>query len=80
MLDFTIEELENLDKYLEECKKEEEEKCKLKTYWYLPLDNYNQPNGEIKEIKLTWYQYQGMKQEGHYVYDSYMSACERAID
>ena len=25
----------------------------MKTYFYLPLDNYNQPNGNINEIKMT---------------------------
>lgn len=51
-----------------------------KKYWYLPLDNYNQPNGLVKEIELTDEEYQVMKNRGQYVYDSYTQALMRAQD
>lgn len=51
-----------------------------KKYWYLPLDNYNQPNGLVKEIELTDEEYQVMKNNGQYVYDSYTQALMRAQD
>ena len=50
----------------------------MKTYFYLPLDNYNQPNGNINEIKMTVKDFKEAKKNYIYIYDSYAQALQRA--
>ncbi len=52
----------------------------MKTYYILELDNFNQPSGIIKEIKLSKKDYQKMKNDYIYIYESYFQALQRAID
>lgn len=60
--------------------RENESRMEKKTYYWLPLDNYNQPNGHIVELVINESEYEAMKKQGEYVYSSYMQACERAMD
>lgn len=53
---------------------------KMKTYYLLRLDNYNQPDGLISELLLTKEQYEKMKKEYIYIYESYCQALQRAQD
>ena len=55
-------------------------KLEKKSFWYLPLDNYNQPSGNIIELKLTETEYQAMKNRGEYIYNSYYQAILRAYN
>jgi hypothetical protein len=52
----------------------------MKTYYYLPTDNYGQPDGNIVEVTLTPDQYEQRKANGEYIYDNYYSANCRAND
>lgn len=49
-------------------------------YYYLPLDNYNQPNGNINTIYLTRDEYLKLKETHVYIYDSYIQAMLRAYN
>ena len=49
-----------------------------KTYYYLPLDGYNQPDGNVNEILLTKEEYQEAKKNYVYIYERYFDACNRA--
>ena len=49
-------------------------------YYYLPLDNYNQPNGNINTIYLTRDEYLKLKETHVYVYESYTQAILRAYN
>ena len=60
--------------------REKKSRMEKKKYWWLPLDNYNQPNGNIVQLEMNDYEYQAMKKRGEYVYDSYMQALMRAQD
>lgn len=60
--------------------RENESRMEKKKYYWLPLDNYNQPNGHIVELVINESEYEAMKKQGEYVYSSYMQACERAMD
>ena len=51
-----------------------------KEYYYLPLDNYNQPDGTINTIELTKEEYKKAKQNYGYIYDNYDQALNRAIN
>ena len=53
---------------------------KTKTYYLLSLDNYNQPNGLMSEVSLTKEQYEKMKKEYIYIYESYSQALQRSQD
>lgn len=58
-------------RYTKESKKE---------YWWLPLDSYNQPNGQVVTLALTEEEFRELKNRGQYVFDSYYQACLRAQD
>ena len=70
--------------FLESVKKEIEnnvnEEMQRKIYWWLPLDQYNQPSGKIVKLEMNFYELQVMKNRGEYIFTSYMSACERAFN
>ena len=51
-----------------------------KTYWWLPLDNYNQPSGSILELELNDDELKVMKNKGEYIFDSYYQAMLRAYN
>ncbi len=51
---------------------------KKQVYYLLPLDSYNQPNGNVNEVMLTKVEYEKMKEYGYYVYDNYANALWRA--
>lgn len=51
-----------------------------KTYYYLPLDGYNQPDGDVREILLTKEEYQEAKNSYVYIYDNYSAAVRRSQD
>ena len=51
-----------------------------KKYYWLPLDNYRQPNGNIVELEMNYYELNVMKDRGEYVFDSYYQAMLRAND
>ena len=53
---------------------------KMKTYYLLRLDNYNQPDGLISEVVLTKEEYQKLKKEYIYIYEDYSQALQRAQD
>lgn len=53
-------------------------KSKLKTYYLLELDSYNQPSGIINEIELTKSEYDDMKSKYIYIYENYSTALMRA--
>ena len=50
------------------------------TYYMLNLDSFNQPCGTISTIELTEEEYLKMKKNYIYIYDSYDSALQRALD
>lgn len=50
------------------------------TYYLLPLDNYNQPDGSIREVQLTKEEFKQAKVNGHYIYEDYIAAVSRAMD
>ena len=52
----------------------------LNTYWYLPLDSYNQPNGLVNTIELTEADYLRIKKDYGYIYDKERDAERRAQD
>jgi hypothetical protein len=66
----------DLQKDLAEFVENEEEK---KTYYFLPMDSYNQPDGTVQEIELTEARYKQLKKTYVYVYDSYADAMTRAM-
>jgi len=47
-------------------------------YYILPLDSYNQPNGNINEIFLTKEEFEELEGKGYYIYKNYASAAWRA--
>ena len=49
-------------------------------YYYLPLDAYNQPNGNINTIYLTRDEYLKLKETHVYIYENYMQAMLRACN
>lgn len=51
-----------------------------KKYYWLPLDNYGQPNGNVVELEMNYYKLNVMKDRGEYVFDSYYQAMLRAND
>lgn len=54
-----------------------------KKYYYLPIDQYNQPNGFIEEIELFPCDYEGLRTAKGiivYIFDNYRDACRRAED
>lgn len=51
-----------------------------KTYYYLPTDQYGQPDGNTNELVLTEQEYEQMKARGCYIYDNYSTALWRAQD
>lgn len=51
-----------------------------KTYYYLPLDSYNQPDGNVLPILLTDEEYLKHKETYVYIYDDYAAALCRALD
>ena len=60
--------------------RENESRMERKKYYWLPLDNYNQPNGNIVELEINDFEYNAMKKQGEYIYSSYIQVCERAMD
>jgi len=63
--DFTIEEQEKICKYL-----------KVKKYYILELDQFNQPNGMINIEFLT----ETQKNNTSYVFENYNEALRRALN
>lgn len=57
-----------------------EKKQSKNTYYYLPLDNYNQPNGLVEKVELTEEEFKQAKANGHYIYGNYQQAMYRAMD
>jgi len=53
-----------------------------KTYYFLPLDQYNQPIGTVEEILMTEGEYNYCKKYelDFYVFDNYQDALRRALD
>ena len=58
-----------------------------RTYYWLPLDSYNQPNGNVEEISLFPSDYEDLKncnmQDSYpywWIYEDYHTALERACD
>lgn len=51
-----------------------------KTYYYLPLDSYNQPNGHVISIELTEAEFAKYKKSYVYIYDNEIDADRRAQD
>lgn len=51
-----------------------------KIYYYLPIDGYGQPDGNVNEVQLTKVEYEARKAQGQYIYDSYSQALYRAQD
>lgn len=53
-----------------------------KTYWYLPLDSYNQPSGQVQEIVMTIEEYNEAIRNDliPYLFDNYEQALRRALD
>jgi len=51
-----------------------------KTYYFLPLDSFNQPNGTVREVELTEEEFLNAKKRGIYIYDDYGTALRRAQD
>lgn len=53
-----------------------------KLYWYLPLDNYGQPSGDIKMVWLTDEQFKDIKNNVfspyYYCYKEYADALWRS--
>lgn len=49
------------------------------TYYYLPLDNYNQPDGTVQKVELTEEEFKQAKENGHYIYNNYSTALRRAL-
>jgi hypothetical protein len=47
-------------------------------YYYLPLDSFNQPTGDVQEIALRKCDYILNKRNGKYIYDNYYDALRRA--
>ena len=47
-------------------------------YYYLPLDGYNQPNGNVNQIELTEEEFLNYKKCGNYIYDNEADADWRA--
>ena len=86
LINESLKEFDNCKKInvLDDLKKEIEKNIASemvrKKYWWLPLDNYNQPTGNIVELELNSYEYQAMKNKGDYVFDSYYQAMLRAND
>ena len=64
----------NLKDSLEELEKIKKEHMSRKKYWWLPLDNYNQPSGSILELELNDDELKVMKNKGEYIFDSYYQA------
>ena len=56
---------------------------KTNIYYYLPLDQFGQPDGNICEISLTYDQYREIKKQPlhplYYCYEKYESAYNRAL-
>ena len=65
---------------LKDFEKIKSERMERKKYWWLPLDNYNQPNGNVVELDLNFDELEIMKNKGEYVFDSYYQAMLRVID
>lgn len=55
-------------------------KPRKSTYYYLPLDGFNQPNGHVVKIKLTEAEYAQYKKNYVYIYDKEIDADRRAQD
>ena len=53
---------------------------KEKEYYYLPVDQYNQPSGYVNTWTMTKGEYLVRKACGCRIYDSYMAALARAMD
>lgn len=56
----------------------------LNIYYYLPLDLFGQPSGEVSECELTELEFLAHKNtpwsDKYYVYESYGAALRRALD
>lgn len=65
----------NINNFKRGCYSMEKQK-----YYYLPLDNYNQPNGNINTIYLTRDEYLKLKETHVYIYESYTQAMLRAYN
>ena len=57
---------------------------KRNVYYYLPLDQFGQPDGNISTIEMTEQQYRDIKNMPlhplYYCYDNYESALNRALN
>ena len=60
---------------------------KRQKYYWLPLDSYNQPNGNVEEIELFPSDYANLKsasmQDSYpywWIYEDYATALDRALD
>ena len=53
-----------------------------KTYYFLPIDQYNQPIGTVEEILMTVQEYNYCKEYDldFYYFEDYESALRRALD
>lgn len=51
-----------------------------KTYYILPLDSYNQPDGNVEKIELTEEEFKKMKETYGYIFEDYYTALRRALD
>lgn len=58
--------------------KEYSQDDQLNTYYYLQYDSYGQPNGHVKEIRLTESDFKLLSKDNGHLYDSYMKAQARA--
>ena len=53
---------------------------KKRTYYYLPVDCYGQPRGDIWTEELTAEEAEAWERAGRYIFKSYKAALYRAMD
>lgn len=51
-----------------------------KVYYEVVLDSYNQPSGEILEVRLTDEEYERLSRCTHFIYPTYREAVARVMD
>lgn len=51
----------------------------MKTYFELPLDSYNQPNGQVRRIEMTLEQFKN-RNPNRYIFENEIDAIRRAQD
>ena len=72
--------LEEFEEQEQQRQLEEAERMERKKYFWLPLDNYGQPSGEVKELQMNYYELQVMKNRSEYIFESYLEAMYRVND